>query len=128
MSTVHATALAIASYLEDVRQLFGRTGEVGHVHDRVFWALDLVYRLAEAVDFPDIIGQVDAVFLVRGSPTRTFFNLRDLAIGIVRSAPDQQAALQDVQLRDDALASAWYRERTLPSLVAGVLNDLKEAS
>ncbi len=38
------------------------------------------------------------------------------------------AALQDVELRDDALASAWYRGRTLPSLVARVLNEIKEAS
>lgn len=38
------------------------------------------------------------------------------------------AALQDVELRDDSLASAWYRERTLPALVARVLGELKEAS
>ena len=38
------------------------------------------------------------------------------------------AALQDVNLRDDALASAWYRERTLPSLVARVLTEIEEAS
>jgi CO/xanthine dehydrogenase FAD-binding subunit len=39
-----------------------------------------------------------------------------------------EAALQDVQLRDDALASAWYRGRTLPSLVSRVLNEIEEAS
>jgi CO/xanthine dehydrogenase FAD-binding subunit len=38
------------------------------------------------------------------------------------------AALQDVEMSDDALASAWYRERTLPSLVVGVLDELKEMS
>lgn len=38
------------------------------------------------------------------------------------------AALQDADLRDDTLASAWYRERTLPTLVARVLGELKEAS
>lgn len=38
------------------------------------------------------------------------------------------AALQDASLRDDAIASAWYRERTLPTLVARVLGELKEAS
>lgn len=39
-----------------------------------------------------------------------------------------EAALADSVLRDDALASAWYRRRTLPSLVARVLNEIKEAS
>lgn len=33
-------------------------------------------------------------------------------------------ALDDVAPADDALASAWYRQRTLPVLVARVLNDL----
>src|SRR5206468_7623621 len=39
-----------------------------------------------------------------------------------------RAALEDVELRDDALASAWYRERTLPVLVGRVLARLGEAS
>lgn len=34
-------------------------------------------------------------------------------------------ALDDVSMSDDALASAWYREKTLPVLVARVLNDLR---
>jgi carbon-monoxide dehydrogenase medium subunit len=34
-------------------------------------------------------------------------------------------ALDDVTPRDDALASAWYREKTLPVLVTRVLNDLQ---
>jgi CO/xanthine dehydrogenase FAD-binding subunit len=34
-------------------------------------------------------------------------------------------ALEDVNLADDALASAWYREQTLPVLVTRVLNDLR---
>lgn len=36
------------------------------------------------------------------------------------------AALQDVTLRDDALASAWYREQTLPVLVRRALTRLEE--
>ena len=38
------------------------------------------------------------------------------------------AALDDVTLADDALASAWYRERTLPVLVRRVLTQLKETA
>jgi CO/xanthine dehydrogenase FAD-binding subunit len=34
-------------------------------------------------------------------------------------------ALDDVTPSDDALASAWYRERTLPVLVTRVVNDLR---
>lgn len=37
-----------------------------------------------------------------------------------------RAALGDVTLADDALASAWYRGRTLPTLVERVLERLKE--
>jgi aerobic carbon-monoxide dehydrogenase medium subunit len=37
------------------------------------------------------------------------------------------AALQDVQLRDDALASAWYREQALPVLVRRALTRLEES-
>jgi len=37
------------------------------------------------------------------------------------------AALQDVILRDDALASAWYREQTLPVLVRRALARLEES-
>jgi CO/xanthine dehydrogenase FAD-binding subunit len=44
------------------------------------------------------------------------------------AAGDAQAAgaraLDDASLADDALASAWYRERTLPLLVTRVLSDL----
>jgi CO/xanthine dehydrogenase FAD-binding subunit len=36
------------------------------------------------------------------------------------------AAVDDVRLGDDALASAWYRGRTLPVLVRRVLSDLEE--
>jgi carbon-monoxide dehydrogenase medium subunit len=39
-----------------------------------------------------------------------------------------RAALDDVELVDDALASAWYRERTLPVLVRRVLTTLEEAA
>lgn len=38
------------------------------------------------------------------------------------------AALNDVQLHDDAVASAWYRERTLPVLVRRALTQLEEAA
>ncbi len=38
------------------------------------------------------------------------------------------AALQDVTLHDDALASAWYRAKVLPVLVRRVLTELEEAS
>ncbi|HEY6076264.1 MAG TPA: FAD binding domain-containing protein [Gaiella sp.] len=38
------------------------------------------------------------------------------------------AALDDVELGDDALASAWYRSRALPVLVRRVLSQLEEAS
>jgi aerobic carbon-monoxide dehydrogenase medium subunit len=38
-----------------------------------------------------------------------------------------QAALADVKFSDDALASAWYRERTLPVLVGRALTQLREA-
>ena len=38
------------------------------------------------------------------------------------------AALDDVSLGDDALASAWYRSRALPVLVRRVLSQLEESS
>jgi aerobic carbon-monoxide dehydrogenase medium subunit len=38
-----------------------------------------------------------------------------------------KAALNDVTLHDDALASAWYRERTLPVLVRRALAQLEES-
>ena len=38
------------------------------------------------------------------------------------------AAVEDVRLGDDALASAWYREQTLPVLVRRVLAHLEEAA
>ena len=39
---------------------------------------------------------------------------------------DPKSALEDVTLVDDALASAWYRERMLPVLVARAFTQLKE--
>ncbi|MCS7006033.1 MAG: FAD binding domain-containing protein [Gaiellaceae bacterium] len=39
-----------------------------------------------------------------------------------------QAALQDVDPQDDALASAWYRRKVLPVLVRTVLSELKGAA
>lgn len=41
---------------------------------------------------------------------------------------DADAALQDVDPQDDALASAWYRKKVLPVLVRRVLDDLKGAA
>jgi carbon-monoxide dehydrogenase medium subunit len=38
------------------------------------------------------------------------------------------AAVADASFTDDALASAWYRERTLPVLVRRALTELEEAS
>ena len=38
------------------------------------------------------------------------------------------AAVADVSFADDALASAWYREQTLPVLVRRVLSQLEESS
>jgi CO/xanthine dehydrogenase FAD-binding subunit len=38
------------------------------------------------------------------------------------------AAVGDVTFGDDALASAWYREQTLPVLVRRVLAELQEAA
>jgi aerobic carbon-monoxide dehydrogenase medium subunit len=39
-----------------------------------------------------------------------------------------EAAVADVAFSDDALASAWYRERTLPVLVRRALDELGEAA
>lgn len=41
---------------------------------------------------------------------------------------DADAALDDVEPHDDALASAWYRRKVLPVLVRRVLTDLEGAS
>ncbi len=38
------------------------------------------------------------------------------------------AAIGDVSFADDALASAWYREQTLPVLVRRVLTQLEESA
>ena len=42
----------------------------------------------------------------------------------VEASGEAEDALKDADLRDDALASAWYRGNILPKLVARVLNDL----
>ncbi len=39
---------------------------------------------------------------------------------------DPERALNDIQPVDDALASAWYRQKMLPVLVARALSELKE--
>jgi aerobic carbon-monoxide dehydrogenase medium subunit len=48
----------------------------------------------------------------------------------VAADPEQAGAEApaDVAFADDALASAWYRERTLPTLVRRVLSELEEAA
>ncbi len=43
------------------------------------------------------------------------------------AAEAASAVLEDVSPRDDALASAWYRARVLPTVVARALADLEEA-
>jgi CO/xanthine dehydrogenase FAD-binding subunit len=48
----------------------------------------------------------------------------------VAGDPEQAgtAALEDAAFADDAVASSWYRERTLPVLVRRVLSELEEAA
>ena len=43
-------------------------------------------------------------------------------------AAASEAALNDVAMRDDSLASAWYLRRTLPALVSAVLTEIQEGS
>jgi CO/xanthine dehydrogenase FAD-binding subunit len=43
------------------------------------------------------------------------------------AAEAASAVLEDVSPADDALASAWYRARVLPTVVARALADLEEA-
>jgi carbon-monoxide dehydrogenase medium subunit len=43
-------------------------------------------------------------------------------------AGDADAAVNDVEPHDDALASAWYRKKVLPVLVRRVLTQLQEAT
>lgn len=45
----------------------------------------------------------------------------------VEQSGSAEDALQDVDLHDDALASAWYRSTVLPKLVARALSQLGEA-
>jgi CO/xanthine dehydrogenase FAD-binding subunit len=53
---------------------------------------------------------------------------RSVEQALAGGASTQDAAekvLDDVELRDDALASAWYRRRTLPVLVRRALDNLE---
>ncbi len=52
---------------------------------------------------------------------------RAVRLHAVESSRDASDALADADPQDDALASAWYRRKMLPVLVARVLADLKEA-
>ena len=54
--------------------------------------------------------------------------LRIAATGVAPRAVllDPASPLEGLELRDDALASTWYRARLLPRLVARVLADLEE--
>ena len=56
--------------------------------------------------------------------------LRLAATGVAPRAVllDLDDPLKGLELRDDALASAWYRSRALPVLVRRVLSQLQEAS
>jgi CO/xanthine dehydrogenase FAD-binding subunit len=45
--------------------------------------------------------------------------------GGASTADAAQKALEDAELRDDALASAWYRQRLLPVIVQRALDDLR---
>jgi carbon-monoxide dehydrogenase medium subunit len=61
---------------------------------------------------------------VAGSPTR----LRSAERVSDDAAAAGEAALSDVTFADDALASAWYRTKTLPVLVRRALTTLKESA
>jgi CO/xanthine dehydrogenase FAD-binding subunit len=61
---------------------------------------------------------------VAGSPTR----LRAAERAAEDPAAAGEAALSDVTFADDALASAWYRTKTLPVLVRRALTTLKESA
>ncbi len=66
------------------------------------------------------------------SAARTSGDVRLAATGLADHARmlsgDADAAASEVRLGDDALASAWYREQTLPVLVRRVLADLGEGT
>ena len=51
-------------------------------------------------------------------------SVEDALAGGASTAEAAQKALDDAQPRDDALASAWYRQRLLPILVQRALDDL----
>lgn len=58
----------------------------------------------------------------------TGIRLRSVEEALASGASSEDAAgkaLADAQLRDDALASAWYRERMLPLLVRRALDNLE---
>lgn len=115
---------------------------LGHRDGRLL--LDLTFEKPaasafEAIDYPHTHEYtVLAVTGVRttGGETRLAatglagFGTRLRSAEAAASDPEQAgvAALGDVRLGDDALASAWYRERTLPVLVRRVLSELEEAA
>ena len=83
----------------------------------------------EAIDYPHTheytVLAVSGARAADGSVRLAASGLADHA----REIPaDPDAAAASVRLGDDALASAWYRERTLPVLVRRVLADLGVAS
>jgi CO/xanthine dehydrogenase FAD-binding subunit len=51
---------------------------------------------------------------------------RAARLSAVEESGNPEDALTGLELRDDALASAWYRERLLPRLVERALADLEE--
>jgi carbon-monoxide dehydrogenase medium subunit len=51
-------------------------------------------------------------------------SVEDALVGGASAGEASQKALDDAQTQDDALASAWYRQRLLPILVHRALDDL----
>jgi aerobic carbon-monoxide dehydrogenase medium subunit len=73
----------------------------------------------------------DGLRLAAGGAAAHAVRLTSVERALADGAEPQTAAaraLDDVTPPDDALASAWYRGRTLPVLVTRVLNELREES
>jgi CO/xanthine dehydrogenase FAD-binding subunit len=83
----------------------------------------------EAIDYPHT--HEYTVLAVSGARS-TDGTVRLAATGLADHArllpDDPDAAASAVSLSDDALASAWYREQTLPVLVRRVLANLEEST
>jgi len=92
--------------------------------------LDVVRRTAEACFMPVTVGggvrSIDDIrSLLRSGADKVSINTAAVNNRhFVKDAAEN--VLQDVQPRDDALASAWYRRRMLPVLVRRALHDLSQ--